>query len=77
MEMEKKNLAIIILAVVLAASGIGNVMMAVMLGLIKPIPTFEVVKIAAVSNPVTMDPCDTWDGVSNDMLRQVVEPLIA
>ena len=77
MEMEKKNLAIIILAVVLAASGVGNVMMAVMLGLIKPIPTFEVFKLVRTSNPVTMDPCDSWDSVSNDILDQVMETLIA
>ncbi|MFX1377877.1 MAG: ABC transporter substrate-binding protein [Promethearchaeota archaeon] len=77
MEMEKKNLAIIILAVVLAASGVGNVIMAAMLGLIRAPPTFEVLKLARTANPVTMDPCDTWDSVSNDILDQVVETLIA
>jgi ABC-type transport system substrate-binding protein len=76
MEMEKKNLAIIILAVVLAASGVGNVILA-MLTVIEVPPTGEVLKIASTSNPVTMDPMDAWDSVSNDMLRQVVEPLIA
>ncbi|MFX0007867.1 MAG: ABC transporter substrate-binding protein [Promethearchaeota archaeon] len=34
-------------------------------------------KIAQTSNPLTMDPCDSWDRTSNDMLDQVVEPLIA
>ena len=75
--MEKKNLAIIILAVVLAASGVGNVILATMVGFIKPPPTFNVLKLARTANPVTMDPCDTWDSVSNDILDQVVEPLIA
>ncbi|MFX0023797.1 MAG: ABC transporter substrate-binding protein, partial [Candidatus Hermodarchaeota archaeon] len=74
--MEKKNLAIIILAVVLAASGVGNVILA-MLTVIEPPETGEILKIASTSNPVTMDPVDTWDSVSNDMLDQVVEPLIA
>ncbi|MFW9818690.1 MAG: ABC transporter substrate-binding protein, partial [Candidatus Thorarchaeota archaeon] len=76
MEMEKKNLAIIILAVVLAASGVGNVILAMMTVVVPPEPG-EVLKIASTSNPVTMDPVDTWDSVSNDMLRHIVEPLIA
>ncbi|MFX1430675.1 MAG: ABC transporter substrate-binding protein [Promethearchaeota archaeon] len=29
------------------------------------------------NNPVTMDPCDSWDSDSNNMLDQVVETLIA
>ncbi|MFX0005947.1 MAG: ABC transporter substrate-binding protein [Promethearchaeota archaeon] len=37
----------------------------------------EVLKVARTSNPVTMDPMDSWDSVSNDMLDQVVETLIA
>ncbi|MFW9820202.1 MAG: ABC transporter substrate-binding protein [Candidatus Thorarchaeota archaeon] len=74
--MEKKNLAIIILAVVLAASGVGNVILAMMTVIVPP-DTGSVLKIATTNNPVTMDPLDTWDGVSNNMLDQVVEPLIA
>jgi ABC-type transport system substrate-binding protein len=76
MEMEKKNLAIIILAVVLAASGVGNVILA-MLTVVSPPVQGDVLKVATTSNPVTMDPLDTWDSVSNNMLDQVVEPLIA
>jgi ABC-type transport system substrate-binding protein len=76
MEMEKKNLAIIILAVVLAASGVGNVILA-MLTVVEPPPVGEVLKVARTANPVTMDPMNTWDSVSNDILDQVVEPLIA
>ncbi len=34
-------------------------------------------KVARTSNPKTMDPVDAWDSVSNDMLDQVVETLIA
>ncbi len=37
----------------------------------------ETLKVARTSNPVTMDPCDSWDTTSNDMLDQVVETLIA
>ncbi|MFW9819869.1 MAG: ABC transporter substrate-binding protein [Candidatus Thorarchaeota archaeon] len=74
--MEKKNLAIIILAVVLAASGVGNVILAMMTVVVPPVPG-EVLKVARTANPVTMDPLDAWDSVSNDMLDQVVEPLVA
>ena len=37
----------------------------------------EVLKVPTTSNPVTMDPCDSWDSVSNDILDQVIETLIA
>ncbi|MFX1503878.1 MAG: ABC transporter substrate-binding protein, partial [Promethearchaeota archaeon] len=77
MEMEKKNLAIIILAVVLAASGVGNVILAVMAGAIQPGVTGEVLRVARTANPVTMDPMNSWDSVSNDIIDQVGEPLIA
>ncbi|MFX0007148.1 MAG: ABC transporter substrate-binding protein [Promethearchaeota archaeon] len=76
MEMEKKNLAIIILAVVLAASGVGNVILAMLTVVVPPTPG-EVLKVARTANPVTMDPLDAWDSVSNDMLDQVGEPILA
>jgi ABC-type transport system substrate-binding protein len=37
----------------------------------------EILKVSRTSNPVTMDPLDSWDSISNDMLDQVVETLIA
>ncbi len=36
-----------------------------------------VLKVARTSNPIIMDPCDSFDSVSNGMLDQVVETLIA
>ena len=75
--MEKKNLAIIILAVVLAASGIGNIILAIGGGVVQVAPEDKkVLKVVRGSNPVTFDPIDTWDSVSNDVLNQVTEPLI-
>jgi ABC-type transport system substrate-binding protein len=77
MEMEKKNLAIIILAIVLAASGIGNIVLAITGGFVQAeAEEKEVLKVGRTSNPVTFDPCDSWDSVSNDVLSQVVEQLI-
>jgi ABC-type transport system substrate-binding protein len=75
MEMEKKNLAIIILAVVLVGSGIGNIILAMMTVVEEP-EAGEVLKVARGANPVTLDPIDTWDSVSNDVINQVCEPLI-
>ncbi|MHA2039779.1 MAG: ABC transporter substrate-binding protein [Promethearchaeota archaeon] len=77
MEMEKKNLAIIILAVVLAASGIGNIILAITGGGIQLAPEDkDVLKVVRGANPVTFDPIDSWDSVSNDVIVQVAEPLI-
>ncbi len=76
MEMEKKKLAIIILAAIIGISGVGNVLLT-LLAMVEPPTSGEILNVARASNPVTMDPCNTWDSVSNDMLDQVVETLIA
>ena len=77
MEMEKKNLAIIILAVVLAASGIGNVILAISGGFITG-PPIEKTAIFAASYPglAKNDPVDTWDRVSIWHLQEVTEGLV-
>jgi peptide/nickel transport system substrate-binding protein len=76
MEMEKKNLAIIILAIMVAASGIGNVILMITGGLITGPPG----KITAIwgyrVNPVTIDPVDTWDVPSYIVEYQVTESLV-
>ncbi|HEC38912.1 MAG TPA: ABC transporter substrate-binding protein [bacterium] len=76
MEMEKKNLAIIILAVVLAASGIGNVILAITGGLIVGAPDKTTLVYGFASNPAALDPVDTWDVPSNIMQHQVTQNLI-
>jgi peptide/nickel transport system substrate-binding protein len=76
MEMEKKNLAIIILAVVLAASGIGNVILAVFGGLIVSAPSKTTLVYGLGSNPAALDPCDTWDIPSHPLQDQVTESLV-
>ncbi|MFW9969003.1 MAG: ABC transporter substrate-binding protein [Candidatus Odinarchaeota archaeon] len=40
-------------------------------------PYGETLKVARTSNPLTMDPVDSWDSASNDMLDQVLETLLA
>ena len=76
MEMEKKNLAIIILAVVLAASGVGNVILG--MGTFVKTPVRRNVLRDADSEsagPAVLDPIDSWDSVSNDMIRHVCDNL--
>ena len=77
MEMEKKNLAIIILAVVLAASGIGNIVLAITGGLIAARPEKKLTLVYGLgSNPAAIDPCDTWDIPSHPLQDQVVQSLV-
>jgi peptide/nickel transport system substrate-binding protein len=76
MEMEKKNLAIIILAIVLAASGIGNIILGIQLGYIEVAPPeLETLVVGTGSGPHDLDPTDSWDSASNDVIEQVVETL--
>ena len=78
MEMEKKNLAIIILAVVLAASGIGNVILAIGGGFITTGAEAKNTAIFAASYPglAKNDPVDTWDRVSIWHQQEVTEGLV-
>ncbi|MHA2280545.1 MAG: ABC transporter substrate-binding protein [Promethearchaeota archaeon] len=77
MEMEKKNLAIIILAVVLAASGIGNVILALTGGLITGPPAVNTATLASgYSGLAKMDPVDTWDRISINHQQQITEGLV-
>ncbi|MFW9972073.1 MAG: ABC transporter substrate-binding protein [Candidatus Odinarchaeota archaeon] len=39
--------------------------------------TGEILRVATTNNPVTIDPLDSWDSVSNDIIDQVAEPLLA
>jgi ABC-type transport system substrate-binding protein len=77
MEMEKKNLAIIILAVVLAASGIGNVILGISAGAFKQPVDKNVLRDAdsESAGPAVLDPADSWDSVSNDMIRHICDTL--
>ncbi|MFX0038236.1 MAG: ABC transporter substrate-binding protein [Promethearchaeota archaeon] len=79
MEMEKKNLAIIILAVVLAASGVGNVILGISAGAFKVPEEKNVLKIGTTegSSPAVLDPVDSWDSVSNDVIAHVCDTLWA
>jgi ABC-type transport system substrate-binding protein len=72
---ESKNAVIVVLIVAIVISGIGNLVMS-MLTVTLPDHCCNCIIVAKTANPGTMDPCDSWDESSNDMLNQVVETLI-
>ncbi len=74
MEMEKKNVAIIILAIALAASGVGNIIFAT---LINPPPEREQILVFGTSGGIPdMDPAYAYDSQSIDVINQVCEGLM-
>jgi peptide/nickel transport system substrate-binding protein len=77
MEMEKKNLAIIVLAIALAASGVGNIILGVMTGAIRLVGGEKnTLVVGWGSNPAALDPVDTWDVPSHVMQHQTTESLV-
>jgi peptide/nickel transport system substrate-binding protein len=75
--LEKKNIAITILIVALVASGVGNIVLAILGGnvITTPPSTSDYLVIATSSGPDTLELVDAWDSASNDVLEQVVENL--
>ncbi|MFX0153506.1 MAG: ABC transporter substrate-binding protein [Candidatus Hodarchaeota archaeon] len=77
MEMEKKNLAIIILAIVLAASGVGNIFLAIQMGLVEfvPPPMDQSLVFATIAGPTDMDPHLCYDTAGGDVISQICQGL--
>ena len=74
--MEKKNIAISILIVALVASGVGNIVLYVMVGeFVGPSPPADTLVRATSAGPNTLELTHAWDSASNDVLEQVVENL--
>ncbi|MFW9951415.1 MAG: ABC transporter substrate-binding protein [Candidatus Thorarchaeota archaeon] len=74
MEMEKKNVAIIVLVIALVASGIGNIFL--IIPYLTLVPPENVTFIRATgAGPHTLDPVNSWDSASNDVLDQICEGL--
>ena len=70
--MEKKNIAIIVLAVALIASGVGNIILAVR---VVPQPTYNTLVYGTGAGPHTIDPVNCWDSASSDVILQTCEGL--
>jgi len=75
MEMEKKNLAIIILAIVLATSGIGNIFLAIEAGIIKGAEKEMSLTFATIAGPTDLDPHMCYDTAGGDIITQIAESL--
>jgi peptide/nickel transport system substrate-binding protein len=74
MEMEKKNLAIIILAVVLGVSGVGNIILGTMVNV--PTPSRGNTLIAGdMYGPDNLDPHELWESAGYDIVLQIYEGL--
>jgi len=73
--MEKKNIAIIVLAIALAASGVGNIVLALGPGLQITPESKETLRIIRGSGPASFDGLDQWDVSSGQVINQVVENL--
>ena len=72
--MEKKNIAILILAVALVASGVGNIFLAFGPGIVEE-PDVITFVFGTSSGPSDLDPVRSWDSASNDVIEQVMEGL--
>jgi ABC-type transport system substrate-binding protein len=76
MEMEKKNVAIIVLAIALAASGVGNIILGIIAGFIEPFaPEKRILTYVDTSTPYVLDPVDCWDAYSGLIIEQCAETL--
>jgi len=74
MEMEKKNLAIIILAMILAVSGVGNITLGIIGGFGKAPEAKNILRTAGI-DPLVLDPVDSWDSATNEMIRHICDNL--
>ncbi|MFX0040731.1 MAG: ABC transporter substrate-binding protein [Promethearchaeota archaeon] len=74
--MKKENLAIISLAILLTASSIVNVILEIRINGRSPVSK-NVLKVgkAETAAPAVLDPVDSWDSISNDMIRHVCDTL--
>jgi peptide/nickel transport system substrate-binding protein len=75
--MEKKNIAIVILAIGLIASGVGNIFLGIELGFIEVTtpPTPQQVVVATTNTVVDLDPQYAYDTASSTIIENVCETL--
>ena len=75
--MEKKNIALILLIVALVGSGVGNIVLVMTSGIVQEPPTLNVLRYASTEGgaPAVLDPVDSWDSVSNDVIRHTCDNL--
>jgi len=75
MDRDKKNIALIVLSVALVASGIVNIFFAIEPEIPKPIPKSRTLNVGTVYGQWDLDPINSYDSVSKDVIEQVCEGL--
>lgn len=75
--MEKKNIAIIILAIALIASGVGNIILGTLTGVIEPVPPppKQNVIVGTTNSVVDLDPAYAYDTASSAIIENICETL--
>ncbi|MFX0010953.1 MAG: ABC transporter substrate-binding protein [Candidatus Hermodarchaeota archaeon] len=75
--MERKNIVIVLLAIALIFSGVGNIILGSFLGLIQPTapPPKQEVIIATTNSVVDLDPMYAYDTASSAVIENVCETL--
>jgi len=76
MKMEKKNVALIILVIVLIAAGVGNIIFVAELELEPPVPT-RTIKFGSMYIAEDIDPQYAWDNASLNAIIMTWEGLLA
>ncbi len=74
MEMEKKNLAIIILAVVLVVSGVGNIILGVLVS-VPQAASQNTIIAGEMYGPDNLDPHELWESAGFNIDQQIYEGL--
>ncbi|MFW9827004.1 MAG: ABC transporter substrate-binding protein [Candidatus Thorarchaeota archaeon] len=76
MKMEKKDIIIIILSFCLLFTSITGILLSIQHSIIEVTPPeIETLVVGTGSGPHDLDPTDSWDAASNDVIEQVVETL--
>jgi len=75
--MEKKNVALILLIIALGGSGVGNIILVMTSDVAVAPPDINILRYADTESgaPAVLDPVDSWDSVSNDVIRHVCDNL--
>jgi len=76
MKMEKKNVALIIITIVLIAAGVGNIIFVAELELTPPVPT-RTIKFGNMYIAEDIDPQYAWDSSTFDAIIMIWEGLLA
>jgi len=75
MERNRKNITIVALSIALVTSSIGNILLEFKPEAEKVSPIFKSLNVGALNSPWDLDPINSWDSLSKDVIEQVCEGL--